>query len=186
MNKFLILLAVFGVVKSEVDIEWFIGKWYPVVQYPQPMFGVVCHTIDFQLKNSDNCTCGDKGAVPVVEHFVQLVEKPHTPQYTAPAIIVDKSEEVADALQIQCKCGEEDKPHEVFRKINEIVFVVYSTPLSLKYFKGEPNQAVVAMKKVSKLSQLREVLKNIDDLSPRKPTYLCDPNYFVNEFEDLD
>lgn len=99
MNKFLILVAVFCVVKSEVDFEWFLGKWYPVVEYPEPMFGPVCHTIDLQLKNSNNnCTCG--------EHVVKLIENIQTPIYAVPIIIVDKSEEVADALEIQCKCGD--------------------------------------------------------------------------------
>lgn len=177
MYKFLILIYLFGAVKPQAKIEWYNGDWVIAVEYPQEAWFPQCFNAHIQVNNDQKCSCDDEEV-----NAVNVMISPENKTEVTPIIIINTAAEVHDALGIQCKCDFKNKDQAAFRKINDNYFVLYVKHHSRDY----ANKAYLLLKKAPKLSELRTVMKSIDDLSLRQAGYLCEPNFFVNEFDNLD
>lgn len=148
------------------------------------MFFSLCGINNLQNENNVTCNCGDR-EVPVISETSEVFSQKITQRI--PVVVVENSEDFKAALKLTCKCnlpGVKDY-QAVYRKINENFFVRYDRSDIFERY-NIPNRAVLTVREVPKLSQVRALIKTIEDLRQREPSYVCEPNFFVNEFDNLD
>lgn len=174
MMKLLFLSALIGV-SCAGEIDWFVGKWLPVVLYPNILYEPHCDW--HEVRRSDVvCSCGDKGNVDVLTFTAVTTNKTNTQA----VLIVNSEIEIANVIALNCTCDklQSIKHPEALLKMNDYAFATYEQNSMWSPKIPDPNIAVVSVKTVPKLTELRDLIYSKDSLKARKPGLLCEPTIF--------
>lgn len=182
MLKF-ILLSVLLVSASAEVADWFTGRWLPVVVYPNIIYDPMCYWHDVSFNRDVVCSCGDRGNVNVMD-FKNAVKNETDSQAV---VVVESTDEIANVIALRCQCTGADgavkeKKVVALQKLNDSTYVTFeAAELRDKSGIREPNMAFVIVKKVPKLTELRDLLFSQDHLKSRKPGLLCEPSTFNSD-----
>lgn len=164
-------------VKTEVDIEQFYGKWMLIKMYPKGMVSMSTKCKEYAISKSNNteqCQCGNRNNVPLLE-VKNLVDDIKTVYLV---LTVNSSAEVESTLQINCTCDGQLEGQIIFRPMNENYFIMYQHYFGPGYLK-ETNWAFILVKKIPSATELKAMYK-YDDLSDRQGSALCLPALYDN------
>ncbi|XP_068617216.1 uncharacterized protein [Battus philenor] len=162
---------------SAVDltsVDKFTGEWLPIVTFPNVVTYPICDKYNITIEKENACRCGDS-TVPLIKSGKPLTDTPAR-SITMPTIIVESAEEVAAALEVKCKCGQEFTRQAVYRLINDNYFVVYEKLPQNFYGPEEPNTANLLVKNVETTADLKKVIDSISELKNRSAGIMCDPD----------
>lgn len=170
-----IILLLFSFCTAELtSIEKFTGEWLPIVTFPNVVTYPICDRYTITVQKANACTCGNQTA-DLVTAGKGATDTPAR-SVTMPTLVVENFDEVAPALELKCKCGDEIKRHAVYRLINDNYYVVYEKHPQNVYTTEEPNDANLLVKTVSTTAELKQTIASIPDLKNRSAGIMCDPD----------
>lgn len=179
MWKIMILSMV--VVSNGGSVEDIHGDWVPVAFYPVAKYIPTCLQVSFaKVSKHVQCSCADAKNTTL---FLYRGPGQSADSPMFPVMVADPSSEIAEALNVSCRCGHIQYRHrKVAKQINNNYLVLYEMQNNaLPTSDAEPISAQMFTREIPSYLELRFVMKSIDDFKYRNVGIMCTQEFLEAE-----
>lgn len=178
IRELILTLVLIGV--SQGDLQWFYGKWSPVMILPKTIILPECKEyIIFESLKQVQCACDDGRnttylAMDLLKNTTEYRETYHLTEL--PAIEADDTTDIMSLLRVSCTCGEKTFTQRVVVKpINKNYAILYTYEDYYQHFYTEavPNTAHILTKNIESAQTIENVVKHFRELKSREGLIFC-------------
>ena len=177
MWKIIVLSALLTAIDAK-GIKSVYGDWMLVALYPTSANEAACIRFSFTKSPvSVQCMYADGRKANSVQVSMMTETGELLERYSMPMMVVNTPAEVMPALNLGCKCGNEEvNDHAVARLVDDNYFIMYHyvpPPAGTIQTDANQNAAYLFAKIIVTEPKLFEVMTSIEDLKDREGAVMC-------------